>query len=113
MDLADRVRHANTAIDAKDVVRHLPPNPDWEKIKVPTLKALFVARLAQHPDLMEAFLKTAPHRLIEASWDSLWGGGAPFESPIYDENKFNSFNQFGDLATTYQDEKLNERLTNT
>ena len=71
MDLADRVRHADTALDAKDVVRHLPPNPEWERVKVPTLQGLFIARLSQHPDLMEAFLKTAPHRLIEASCDSL------------------------------------------
>ena len=112
MDLADRVRHADTALDAKDVVRHLPPNPEWERIKVPTLRCLFIARLTQHPDLMEAFLKTAPHRLIEASWDSNWGGGAPFESPIYDENRFTGHNQFGDMATTYRDEELKQRVEN-
>ena len=112
MDLADRVRNANTALDAKDVIQHLPINPEWERIKAPTLRDLFIARLSQHPDLMEAFLKTSPHRLIEASWDSLWGGGAPFESPLYNEGKFTGFNQFGDMATTYRDEKLKLRQTN-
>ena len=109
MDLADRVRHADTALDAKDVVRHLPSNPEWERIREPTLRDLFIARLSQHPDLMEAFLQTAPHRLVEASWDSHWGGGAPFDSPIYDENKFTGFNKFGDMATSYRDEKLKQR----
>ena len=110
MDLADRVRHPDTALDAKDVVPHLPPNPEWERVKVPILRGLFIARLSQHPDLIEAFLKTAPRRLIEASWDSLCvcvgGGGGAFESTIYDENNFTGINQFGDMATTFRDETL-------
>ena len=74
-DLADKVRHTIGPYEAKDLVRNLGPNPKWEHMKVPTLKALFVAKIAQNPDLLDALLKTAPHRLIEASWDSLWGGG--------------------------------------
>ena len=77
-DLADKVRNTVGPIEAKDHVRNLGPNPNWDRIKVPTLKALFIAKLEQHPDLLDALLKTAPHRLIEASWDSLWGGGSPF-----------------------------------
>ena len=52
---------------------------------------------------MEGLLNTTPHRLIEASWDPLWGGGAPYESKVYDENRFEGFNQFGDMATKYRD----------
>ena len=77
LDLADKVRGAETALDAKDVVRKLGKNPEWERVKAPTLGGLFEAKLKQHPDLMEGLLSTAPHRLIEASWDTLWGGGGP------------------------------------
>ena len=98
-------------LEAKDLVRNLGINPEWERIKAPTLFALFDAKMKQHHDLMEGLMATAPHKLVEASWDPLWGGGAPFESPIYDEGKFDDFNQFGDMATNYRDEKLNQQKT--
>ena len=112
-DLADKVKHTIGPIEAKDHVRNLGPNPKWDRIKVPTLKALFVAKLTEHPDLLDALLKTAPHRLIEASWDSLWGGGAPFGSPKYDDKTWDGFNQFGDMATAYRDEIIEKRKAHT
>ena len=108
-DLADKIRETVSPTDAKDYVRDLELNPEWERVKVPTLTALFEARMSQHQDLREALHATAPHRLVEASRDPLWGGGAPFESTKYDDGTWEGFNQFGDLATRHRDEKLKER----
>ena len=105
-DLADKIRAVTSPLDAKDCVRDLGLNPEWERIKAPTLKEMFDAKMSQHQDLMDGLLDTAPHRLIEASWDGLWGGGAPFDSKKYDEGTFDGFNQFGDMATDYRDCKL-------
>ena len=108
-DLADKIQQTIGPIEAKDHVRNLGGNKKWERIKAPTLKALFIAKMKQHPDLLDALLKTAPHRLIEASWDPLWGGGAPFGSPKYDDQSFDGFNHFGDMATEHRDEELEKR----
>ena len=81
-DLADKVREADTALDAKDCDRELGHNAEWERIKAPTLKELFIARLMQHPDMLEGLIATAPHQLVEASWDPLWGGGGGGGSPL-------------------------------
>ena len=108
-DLADKIRETVCPIDAKDIVRPLELNQEWERIKVPTLTALFEARMNQHQDMREALYATAPHRLVEASRDPLWGGGAPYESNKYDDASFEGFNQFGDLATRHRDTKLKER----
>ena len=107
-DLADKIREVISPLDAKDCVRDLGLNPEWERIKAPYQKDLFDAKMTQHQDLMDGLLDTAPHRLIEASWDGLWGGGAPFDSKKYDEGTFDGFNQFGDMATGYRDQKLKE-----
>ena len=112
-DLADKVGSTVGPIEAKDHVKNLGPNSEWERIKAPTLKALFIAKMSQHQDLRDAMLKTAPHRLIEASWDSLWGGGAPYDSPKYDDKAFEGFNQFGDMATNHRDELIVQRRDKT
>ena len=55
-DLADKVREAKTALVAKDVVRNLGLNPEWQHLTVPTLLSMFDAKMTQHPDLFEACL---------------------------------------------------------
>ena len=107
-DRADSVRDGTTALDVKDCVRHLGLNPEWEKIKAPTLRSRFAARMNQHPDMLEGLLNTAPYRLIEVPWDTLSEEGA-FDSKKYDNGHFDGLNQFGDTATGFRDQKLKER----
>ena len=98
--------------EVKNKTRHLPKNnPEWNRIEHSTLKRLFIKKMEQNPDIKQALLDTAPHKLIEASWDIRWGGGQPFESDAYDNGTSKGLNEFGEMATTWRDEqiaKLNE-----
>ena len=92
-----------TGYAVKDMCRNLPKNPGLDAIKVPTLLRLMIKKFEQNPDLLQDLIDTAPRRLIEASWDLLWGGGKPFESTDYDDGTFVGVNKFGDMATTWRD----------
>ena len=88
----------------KDMCRNLPKNPGWNAIRKPTLKRLMIKKFEQNPVLLQDLIDTAPHRLIEASWDMLWGEGQPYESKEYDDGTFTGGNQYGDMATSWRDE---------
>ena len=93
-----------SGFEAKNMCKTLPKNPLLKAISVPTLKRLMVKKFEQNPDLLQDLIDTAPHRLIEASWDLLWGGGKPFDSTYYDDGTFVGVNKFGDMATSWRDE---------
>ena len=107
-DLAKAVLEEKDQYKLKDLFFGLGENPEWNRIRAPTLRRLFRKKMEQHPELEERLLSTAPHRLIEASVDPKWGGGAPFTSKKYDEGTFEGANEFGDIATEYRDKKLAE-----
>ena len=93
----------------KEMCKDIPKNPDWDKVKVPTIRRLMIKKFLQNKDLYDALMETAPHRLVEASWDLLWGGGQPFESEAYDNGTFEGVNQFGDMVTEWRDVQLSLR----
>ena len=97
-----------TGYVVKDMCRNLPKNPAWNAMRHPTLKRLMKKKFEQNPALLQDLIDTAPHRLIEASWDSLWGGGQPYESTDYDDGTFTGGNEFGDMATSWRDELIAE-----
>ena len=106
-ELAHTLLSARGGFDIKNKTRHLPKdNPEWNRIQYPTLKRLFVRKMMQNPDIKQALFDTAPHKLIEASWDIMWGGGQPFNSVAYDNGTFKGLNKFGDMATNWRDEEL-------
>ena len=55
---------------------------------------------------MKKLLDTAPHKLIEASVDDFWEGGAHYGSDIYEQGIVPGKNTFREMATTYRDQKL-------
>ena len=64
----------------KSYFNGLGDNPEWNRLRAPTLRRLFERKMKQHPELENRLMDTAPHRLIEASVDPLLGGGgaSPF-----------------------------------
>ena len=95
-----------TGYQVKDMCKNLPNNPAWNALKFPTLKRLMIKKFEQNPALLQDLIDTAPYRLIEASWDMLWGGGQPYESTDYDDGTFIGGNKFGDMATEWRDEVI-------
>ena len=92
-------------VDASQIVT----TKEWKAAAPELLWKLFDLKMKQHPELLERLIDTAPLKLIEASTSERWGGGAPFESSLYDTGKFTGKNEFGELATNYRDTKIKER----
>ena len=84
----------------------LGDNPEWERLRSPTLRRLLTKKMQQNPKLEEQLLHTASHKLIEGSVDPRWGGGERYSSKKYDEGTFEGNNDFGDTVTEYRDKKL-------
>lgn len=50
--------------------------PDWDEIKVPTMKQLLFHKANQHEYVMRKLLETGNRELVEDSWrDNFWGWG--------------------------------------
>ena len=105
-DIAKAITEETDKRKLKGYFVGLGDNPEWERMRGPTLRRLFAKKMQQHPVLEEQLIGTAPHRLIEGSVDNKWGGGEPFSSKKYDDGTFGGNNEFGDIATEYRDKKL-------
>ena len=64
------------------------------------------AKYSQNPTLLKKLIDTAPHKLVEASVDSSWGGGAPFGADVYEQGIIPGRNTFGEIATNLRDTKI-------
>ena len=60
---------------------------------------------------MDMLLDTASYQLVETSIDGKWRGGAHYDSSTYDDGIVTVRNVFGNMATTYRDQKLALALT--
>ena len=108
-ELAKHLKGCTNAWAIKVDSTHVKTTKEWKEGSPKLLWKLLDIKMTQHPELLERLIDTAPYRLIEASTSERWGGGAPFESTLYDTGKFTGKNEFGDLATGYRDQKIRER----
>jgi ribA/ribD-fused uncharacterized protein len=77
-DIQEKIRLAPSAHEAfkiaetyKEFVR-----PDWDLIKVSTMKVILRAKVAQHEYVRRKLLETGKRYLVEDSWrDDFWGMG--------------------------------------
>ena len=61
------------------------------------------AKFDQNPQLKQRLIDTAPHRLIEATVDSNWGGACLFGSEMYEQGIVPGKNVAGDELTKLRD----------
>ena len=108
-DMALALKQMTNSYEIKIEAGNIQVTDDWNKISPDILWDLFDKKMMEHPELLERSIETAPLRLIEASKSMKWGGGAPFESKVYDTDEFPGENRFGDMATRYRDQKIRER----
>ena len=78
-DIAKAILDEPNQSKLKGLFAGLGENPEWGRLSAPTLRRLFAKKMQQNPALEEQLLKTALHRLIEASVDTKWGGGRAFQ----------------------------------
>ena len=69
-------RSAHDAFKIAEANRHLR-RPDWDAVKVPIMKDILRAKVAQHEYVRRKLLATGDRALVENSWrDDFWGWGA-------------------------------------
>jgi hypothetical protein len=70
----ERIRHADTPVEAKQLGRQAPLRPDWEKTRVDIMRQILVSKFSNEP-LRQKLLATAPAFLEEGNtWgDRFWG----------------------------------------
>lgn len=74
--LQECVRSCTRPIDAKNIGnnRKLPLRKDWEEVKDGVMYDCCFAKFTQNKELMKSLLDTAPHNLVEHTYnDSYWG----------------------------------------
>ena len=74
-DIAKKIMNTTDTKVIKDLSHDIPKSDLWETMSPGILWDLNDCKYSQNPPLMEKLLDTAPHRLVEASVDSKWGGG--------------------------------------
>ena len=112
LELAAKIMKIHDGYDLKDAAANLPRSEKWAAMAPGKVWELNEAKFGQNPDLFQQLLDTAPHKLIEASVDSKWGGGAcPFTSDINDQSIVPGANLCGEQLTKYRDDTLAERAT--
>ena len=105
-DIAAKILATRDTKIIKDMSHDIPKSDSWNKIAPTKLWGLMDAKFSQNPALMKELLDTAPHKLIETSMDGKWGWGGPYEADVYEQGVVPGKNLFGEMATTYRDQKL-------
>lgn len=76
LDASDReaIRKCRKAGDAKRVGRHVQLRPDWETVKVDTMRGLLWMKFTSTA-MTELLLATGDEELLEGNWwdDTFWG----------------------------------------
>ena len=112
-DLAREIKNTENSYEVKSAGGLVTATAEWKKCAPDLIEKMFEAKLDQHPELLERLIDTYPLDLIEASTDSTWGGGAPYNSEIYDnEDPFPGSNEFGKIATKVRDQRI-EKMKKT
>ena len=96
----------HNAYDLKNLSEQIPDSEEWSQMAPVTMWDLNECKYDQNPDLRKNLLETAPHKLIEASVDSKWGGACPFLSDIYEQGMIPGANLCGNQLTKYRDDLI-------
>ena len=73
-DIAQKILDTTDAKRIKEISHDIPKSEAWNQMSPGILWDLNDSKFTQNPPLMKKLLETAPHRLIEATLDSRWGG---------------------------------------
>ena len=107
-DTAEIIMSLYNAQDIKIAAKNLPDSEEWEQMSPGVLWDLNKAKFDQNPDLKQRLIETAPHKLVEASVDSKWGGGCPYGSDIYEQGQVPGKNVAGEQLTVQRDGMIQE-----
>ena len=105
-EIAKAIMDIHNPYDFKDVTGNIPKTDKWAAKAPSVMWDLNDAKFGQNPDLKKQLLDTAPHKLIEASLDSKWGGACTFGSDIYEQGQVPGSNLCGEQLAKYRNDEL-------
>ena len=105
-DIAQKILDTTDAKTIKDISHDIPKSEAWNKKAPGVLWDLNDCKYTQNPPLLKKLIATSPHRLVEGTLDSKWGGGAHYGADTYNQGIVPGKNLFGDMATSYRDQKI-------
>ena len=108
-DLAEEIRGMDEPMEMKKATKKIKTTEEWKSEAPDKLWDLISRKYNEHPVLLERLISTAPYPLVEASVDSRWVGGAPFNSEKYDDDTYPGNNDFGKMSTKFRDRKIKQR----
>ena len=108
LDIAKAIMSLREARDIKEIAKKLPYTDEWNEMAPGLLAELNGAKFDQNPDLKQRLIATAPHKLVEATVDSKWGGACPYASQIYGEGQIPGQNIAGEQLTKLRDDLISD-----
>ena len=106
-ELAEEIKDTEEPYEIKAAGGIITESDEWNDKAPNLLEGMLEKKLDQNPKLLERILQTYLLELIEGSADTKWGGGAPFNSPIYDsEGPLPGNNVFGKTATNVRNKRV-------
>ena len=99
MKLAKKLKSMTCAREIKSKAGSIVTTAQGKQQAPGKLEQLFIRKMEENPELLERLLDTYPLPLVEGSMDDTWGGGAPFDSILYDTGEYPGDNGFGVIAT--------------
>ena len=112
-ELAREIKETRDSYEVKNAGGLITASAEWLNGAPDFMDVMIVDKFEQNPDLLERLIDTYPLELIEASIDDEWGGGAPYQSKIYDsDDPLPGNNIFGKKLTKYRNQKI-EKMRKT
>ena len=108
-EIASAIINTDDVQRIKDLAKDLPKSEKWLEMSPDKMWELDDAKFSQNPELLDKLIDTVPHKLIEASVDSKWGGACPFGSDIYEQGQVPGSNICGEQLTKYRDMMIERR----
>lgn len=102
INAAERIRSANTALDAKRIGDTINTNSAWETEKVEVMTNIVEAKLNQVEVFRDKVKKCAPKCVIvEATYDDFWGSGIDEHATLHTKPKaWPGSNKLGQIITS-------------
>ena len=105
-DIAEKIKNATTAAEAKRISKEIPFNPNWSTRRDQVMEAILRAKMNQVPIFAETLLATDRDVLVgAAAGDFHWGSGlSSMHSKVTKKEKWPGRNTLGKIQTRLREE---------
>lgn len=104
-----KAKHCGKHSLAKDILKLRNPydivalmkgdsdNPSWTTVRETSMGKLLRAKAEQCPEFANLLKRTDGYKLVENTWNSVWGSGCPFRHKAVRDGTYKGSNRLGQL----------------